>query len=223
MGYSRPFQSNNNKKIIAMKKILLSLIVLAVCGTYQAKAQWAVIDPSNLAQNILTVGKTGTTAANVINSFKEMQKIYSQGKEYYDKLQAVHNIIKDARKVKETVAMVSEISQIYSTNFNKMLSDKNFTVAELEAISNGYTILLKQSGNLISDIKDLVSGSNGLSMTDAERMDLIDKIYTKMVEYRNLTRYFSKKSISVSFIRSQEKGDMERVRALYGDPSERYW
>ncbi len=206
-----------------MKKILLSLIVLAVCGTYQAKAQWAVIDPSNLAQNILTVGKTGTTAANVINSFKEMQKIYSQGKEYYDKLQAVHNLIKDARKVKETVAMVSEISQIYSTNFNKMLSDKNFTVAELEAISNGYTILLKQSGNLISDIKDLVSGSNGLSMTDAERMELIDKIYTKMVDYRNLTRYFSKKSISVSFIRSQEKGDMERVRALYGDPSERYW
>lgn len=206
-----------------MKKIFLSLIVLAVCGTYQAKAQWAVIDPSNLAQNILTVGKTGTTAANVINSFKEMQKIYSQGKEYYDKLQAVHNIIKDARKVKETVAMVSEISQIYSTNFNKMLSDRNFTVAELEAISNGYTILLKQSGNLISDIKELVSGSNGLSMTDAERMTLIDNIYTKMVEYRNLTRYFSKKSISVSFIRSQEKGDMERVRALYGDPSERYW
>lgn len=206
-----------------MKKIFLSLIVLAVCGTYQAKAQWAVIDPSNLAQNILTVGKTGTTATNVINSFKEMQKIYSQGKEYYDKLEAVHNLIKDARKVKETVAMVSEISQIYSTNFNKMLSDKNFTVAELEAISNGYTILLKESGNLISDIKNVVSGSNGLSMTDAERMGIIDNIHTKMVEYRNLTRYFSKKSISVSFIRSQEKGDMERVRALYGDPSERYW
>lgn len=206
-----------------MKKIIVCFtIALAFCG-FEAKAQWAVIDPSNLAQNILTVGKTGTTAANVINSFKEMQKIYSQGKEYYDKLQAVHNIIKDARKVKETVAMVSEISQIYSTNFNKMLSDRNFTVAELEAISNGYTILLKESGNLITDIKNLVSGSNGLSMTDAERMTLIDNIYTKMVEYRNLTRYFSKKSISVSFIRSQEKGDMERVRALYGDPSERYW
>lgn len=206
-----------------MKRILLSLTVLAVCGTYQAKAQWAVIDPSNLAQNILTVGKTGTTATNVINSFKEMQKIYSQGKEYYDKLQAVHSLIKDARKVKETVAMVSEISQIYSTSFNKMLSDKNFTIGELEAISEGYTILLKQSGNLISDIKELVSGSNGLSMTDAERMDLIDKIYTKMLDCRNLTKYFSNKSISISFIRSQEKGDLERVRALYGDPNERYW
>ncbi len=206
-----------------MKKILLSLMVLALCSTYQAKAQWAVIDPSNLAQNILTVSKTATTATNVINSFKEMQKIYDQGKEYYDKLQSVHNLIKDARKVKETVELVSEISQIYSTNFNKMLMDKNFSVNELEAISNGYSKLLKESGNLLSDIKNVVSVSNGLSMTDAERMTIIDEIHTKMVQHRNLVRYFSEKSISVSFIRSQEKGDMERVRNLYGNPSERYW
>ncbi|NDV95465.1 DUF4141 domain-containing protein [Dysgonomonas sp. 521] len=206
-----------------MKKIFLSLVLAVSFFGFEAKAQWAVIDPSNLAQNILTVSKTATTATNVINSFKEMQKIYTQGKEYYDKLQSVHNLIKDARKVKETVELVSEISQIYSTNFNKMLSDKNFSLRELEAISNGYSKLLKESGNLLSDIKNIVSASNGLSMTDAERMAIIDEIHTKMIEHRNLTRYFSKKSISVSFIRSQEKGDMEHVRALYGDPSDRYW
>lgn len=206
-----------------MKKIIVCLTLALAFFGFEAKAQWAVIDPSNLAQNILTVSKTANTATNVINSFKEMQKIYNQGKEYYDKLQSVHNLIKDARKVKETVELVSEISQIYSTNFNKMLTDKNFTHKELEAISNGYSKLLKESGNLLSDIKNIVSASNGLSMTDAERMAIIDEIHSKMIEHRNLTRYFSKKSISVSFIRSQEKGDMEHVRALYGDPSERYW
>lgn len=206
-----------------MKKMFLCLTAIALCCTFQVRAQWAVIDPSNLAQNILTVSKTATTATNVINSFKEMQKIYNQGKEYYDKLQSVHNLIKDARKVKETVEMVSEISKIYSTNFNKMLTDKNFTVAELEAIGEGYAKLLKESGNLLSDIKDIVSATNGLSMTDAERMDVIDKIHAKMADYRNLTKYYSQKSISISYIRSQEKGDMERVRVLYGDPSERYW
>lgn len=205
-----------------MKKMIFSMFaLLAVCQV--ANAQWAVIDPSNLAQNVLTVSKTATTATNVINSFQEMQKIYNQGKEYYDKLQSVHNLIKDARKVKETVEMVSEISQIYSTNFNKMLTDKNFTPAELEAISGGYTKLLKESGNLLSDVKNIVATSNGLSMTDAERMNIIDGIHTKMTECRNFTRYFSQKSISVSFIRSQESGDMERVRSLYGDPSDRYW
>ncbi|MFV0339287.1 MAG: hypothetical protein ACK5MA_01465, partial [Parachlamydiaceae bacterium] len=91
------------------------------------------------------------------------------------------------------------------------------------AISNGYSKLLKESGNLLSDIKNIVSVSNGLSMTDAERMAIIDQIHTKMLDYRNLVSYFSKKSISVSFIRSQQSGDMERVRSLYGDPSERYW
>ena len=206
-----------------MKKIILSLTVaLAFCG-FEAKAQWAVIDPSNLAQNILTVGKTGTTATNVINSFKEMQKIYSQGKEYYDALKSVHNLIKDARKVKETVEMVSQISQIYSTNFNKMLSDPNFSIRELEAISDGYTKLLKESGNLLTDIKNIVTPSNGLSLSDAERMDIIDKIHVKMLDYRNLVTYYSNKNIAVSFIRSKEKGDTERVRSLYGSPSERYW
>ncbi|MFR3215904.1 MAG: DUF4141 domain-containing protein [Dysgonomonas mossii] len=206
-----------------MKKILFCLVALMGLCTYQAKAQWTVIDPSNLAQNIMTVSKTATTASNVINSFKEMQKIYDQGKQYYDKLQSVHNLIKDARKVKETVELVSEISQIYSTNFNKMLSDRNFSVNELEAISNGYAKLLNESGNLLADIKNVVSLSNGLSMTDAERMSIIDDIHGKMLEHRNLVRYFSKKSISVSFIRSQEKGDMERVKSLYGNPSDRYW
>lgn len=206
-----------------MKKMFLCLMAITLCCTWQAKAQWAVIDPSNLAQNILTVSKTATTATNVINSFKEMQKIYSQGKEYYDALKSVHNLIKDARKVKETVEMVSEISQIYAINYNKMLTDKNFTVAELEAIGEGYGKLLKESGNLLSDIKQIVSPSNGLSLSDAERMSVIDHIHTKMADYRNLIKYYSRKSISVSFIRSQESGDMERVRALYGDPSERYW
>ena len=206
-----------------MKKILFCLMAFMTLYTYQVKAQWTVIDPSNLAQNILTVSKTATTASNVINSFKEMQKIYDQGKQYYDKLESVHNLIKDARKVKETVELVSEISQIYSTNFNKMLSDRNFSVNELEAISNGYAKLLNESGNLLADIKNVVSLSNGLSMTDAERMSIIDDIHAKMLEHRNLVRYFSKKSISVSFIRSQEKGDLERVQSLYGNPSDRYW
>lgn len=206
-----------------MKKIILSLtVVLLFCG-FEAKAQWTVVDPTNLAQNILTVGKTGTTATNVINSFKEMQKIYSQGKEYYDALKSVHNLIKDARKVKETVEMVSQISQIYSTNFNKMLSDPNFSIRELEAISDGYSKLLKESGNLLTDIKNIVTPGNGLSLSDAERMDVIDKIHTKMVDYRNLVTYYSNKNIAVSFIRSKEKGDTDRVRSLYGSPSERYW
>ena len=206
-----------------MKRTILIVCAVVFGFTYQAKAQWAVIDPTNLAQNIQQVVKSSSTLTNMIKNVEETAKIYQQGKQYYDALKSVHNLVKDARKVQLTVAMISEITEIYTIGFGKMLSDPNFTVDELAAISAGYTRLMEEGGALVSELKEIVSSGNGLSMTDKERMDMVDQIYTKMVDYRNLTRYFTDKSISVSYVRSREKGDTGRVLALYGSPSERYW
>lgn len=86
----------------------------------QAKAQWTVIDPSNLVQNIRSAVQGTTTATNMVKNLQESVKIYQQGKEYYDALKSVHNLIRDARKVTKTIEMVSEITDIYVTGFNKM-------------------------------------------------------------------------------------------------------
>lgn len=159
----------------------------------------------------------------MISNVQESIKIYKQGKEYYDALKSVHNLIKDARKVQKTIAMVSEITDIYVNGFNKMLSDPNFSANELVAISAGYAKLLEEGGALVTDLRNIVTGSNGLSLSDKERMDAIDQIHNRMLEYRNLTKYFTQKSISVSYLRAKEKNDTDRVLALYGSPSERYW
>lgn len=197
-------------------------LVLA-CFTQRAAAQWTVIDPSNLVQNIKSAVQSSTTASNMIKSLQESVKIYNQSKAYYDALKSVHNIIKDARKVKLTIEMVSEITDIYMSGFNRMVTDRNFTPGELAAISAGYARLLEEGGALVTELKNIVTSGNGLSLSDKERMDAVDQIYTRMLRYRNLTRYYTDKAISVSFLRSQSKGDAARVQALYGKPSERYW
>ena len=197
-------------------------LVLA-CFTQRAAAQWTVIDPSNLVQNIKSAVQSSTTASNMIKSLQESVKIYNQSKAYYDALKSVHNIIKDARKVKLTIEMVSEITDIYMSGFNRMVTDRNFTPGELAAISAGYARLLEEGGALVTELKNIVTSGNGLSLSDKERMDVLDQIYTRMLRYRNLTRYYTDKAISVSFLRSQSKGDAARVQALYGKPSERYW
>lgn len=197
-------------------------LVLA-CFTQQAAAQWTVIDPSNLVQNIKSAVQSSTTASNMIKSLQESVKIYNQSKAYYDALKSVHNIIKDARKVKLTIEMVSEITDIYMSGFNRMVTDRNFTPGELAAISAGYARLLEEGGALVTELKNIVTSGNGLSLSDKERMDVVDQIYTRMLRYHNLTRYYTDKAISVSFLRSQSKGDAARVQALYGKPSERYW
>lgn len=206
-----------------MKRMIFILFLGLFGFSFQAKAQWTVVDPSNLAQNIQQVVKSSATVNNMMKNVQESVKIYNQGKEYYDHLKSVHNLIKDARKAKKTIEMVSEISHIYMNGFNKMISDPNFTPDELMAISAGYAKLLEEGGALIVDLKNIVTGSNGLSLNDKERMDAIDEIYNKMLDYRNLTKYYTQKSISVSFIRAKQKSDTDRVLSLYGNPTDRYW
>ena len=206
-----------------MKRWIWLMCLVLACFTQRAAAQWTVIDPSNLVQNIKSAVQSSTTASNMIKSLQESVKIYNQSKAYYDALKAVHNIIKDARKVKLTIEMVSEITDIYMSGFNRMVTDRNFTSGELAAISAGYARLLEEGGALVAELKNIVTSGNGLSLSDKERMDAVDQIYTRMLRYRNLTRYYTDNAISVSFLRSQSKGDAARVQALYGKPSERYW
>ena len=125
-----------------------------------------VIDPSNLVQNIKSAVQSSTTASNMIKSLQESVKIYNQSKAYYDALKSVHNIIKDARKVKLTIEMVSEITDIYMSGFNRMVTDRNFTPGELAAISAGYARLLEEGGALVTELKNIVTSGNGPSLSD---------------------------------------------------------
>ncbi len=206
------------------KIIIASLLVLL--GISSLKAQFVVTDPVKLSQGIVTptidIVQTSLTESNMINTFKEVQKMYNQGKEYYDKLKSVHNLVKDARRVKESVLMLSEISDMYVNAFGQMLQDDNFTYEELEAIAFGYTKLIEEGTNVLLEIKDIVSVTS-LSMTDKERMDMIDRFYNEIKNYRNLTRYYTNKNISVSYLRAKEKGDTNRILSLYGTAEERYW
>jgi hypothetical protein len=192
----------------------------------QVRAQWIVADPTNLAQGIINTTKqivqTSSTASNMLNNFKEVQKVYAQGKEYYDALKAVNNLVRDARKVQKTILMVGEITDVYVHGFEKMLSDDNFTVGELAAIAGGYTKLLNESGDVLQELKGIVNASS-LSLSDKERMEVIDGAYNKMLEYRNLTKYYTNKNISVSLLRAKEKNATRRVLDLYGTENERYW
>jgi hypothetical protein len=158
----------------------------------------------------------------MINNFKEVQKVYNQGKEYYDKLKNIHDLVKDARKVRDCILMVGEIGDIYVNNFQKMLSDPNFRYEELTTIASGYSMLLQESADMLLELKDVVN-VNGLSMTDHERMDIINYVYDRLKNHRNLVGYYTRKNISVSYLRAKKIGETERVIALYGNANDRYW
>lgn len=137
-------------------------------------------------------------------------------------LKSVNNLVKDARKVQQVILMVGDITDIYVNSFQKMLHDENFTPEELSAIAYGYTKLLEESNNVLTDMKNVVNITT-LSMTDKDRMDVVDRCYQSMKNYRNLVTYYTNKNISVSYLRAKKKQDTQRVLALYGNANEKYW
>jgi hypothetical protein len=210
-----------------MKKILFvvsTAIMLALAPS--AKAQFVVTDPANLASGILNsaneIIQTSSTVSNVVKNFKEVEKVYKQGKEYYDKLQAINNLVKDARKVQQTVLLVGDVSEMYVQNFGRMLNDPNFSARELTAIAKGYSALLGESTELLKELKQIVTSSS-LSLSDKERMDIIDRVYKEVKEYHSLVRYYTNKNISVSILRAKKQNSTKRVLELYGTPNQKYW
>ncbi|WP_270416140.1 DUF4141 domain-containing protein [Bacteroides caccae] len=179
-----------------MKKIILFMVV-CLCFIGKASAQWVVSDPGNLAQGIINTTKqivqTSTTAKNTLDGFMEAQKIFQQGKKYYDALKAVHDVVKGGVKVKKSIELVAEIAK-----------------------------LMSESSDVLQDLKNVVN-ITGMSLTDAERLAIIDNAYKSLLNYRNLVNYYTRKNISVSYLRAKKKNDTDRVLALYGSADERYW
>lgn len=210
---------------IAMRRILLSLLsALLLSGV--ARAQIPVTDAANITQSIVNsvteLVQTSTTAENMIGNFKETMKIYRQGKEYYDRLRNVTHLVRDARKVQQSILLVGELSDIYVTSYDKMLTDDNFSSAELSAIAAGYNKLMERGMNSLKDLKEIVNPTD-YSMTDKERLDRIDQAHGELTHTRDLMVYYTRKNISVSYLRSQRKNDTQRVLDLYGSPDEKYW
>ncbi len=209
-----------------MKTKIFMLWASLLLFTTNISAQWVVADPSNLAQGIVNttrqIVQTSSTATNMLNNFKEVQKVYSQGKEYYDALKSVNNLVKDAKKVQRTILLVGEISDIYVNSFQKMLADPNFSIEELNAIAEGYVILLEESSIVLDQIKTVVNIST-LSLSDKDRMDVVDHCYKEALNYKNLVNYYTNKNIGVSYLRAKKKGETERILSLYGNANEKYW
>ena len=193
------------------------IICLCLLFAGRASAQWVVSDPGNLAQGIINASKniihTSKTATNMVSNFQETVKIYQQGKKYYDALKSVNNLVKDARKVQQTILMVGDITDIYVNSFQRMLRDGNFRPEELSAIAFGYTKLLEESNEVLTELRNVVNITT-LSMTDKERMDVVERCHSKMKRYRNLVSYYTNKNISVSYLRAKKKNDLDRIMGI---------
>ena len=99
------------------RRIGFGLLAAMLLAGHPLRAQWVVSDPSNLAQGIVNstkqVVEASRNGSTLLQSFQQTVKIYEQSKKYYDALRSVHNLVKSARRVQQTMLLVGDISDIY--------------------------------------------------------------------------------------------------------------
>lgn len=207
-----------------LKVVILSLGLLFVA--HGAHAQWVVSDPSNLAQGIVNSTRQVVEAAKngqtMLQSFQQTVKIYEQSKKYYDALKAVNNLVRNARKVQQCILLVGEISDIYVNGYRRMVTDENFSSAELAAIAVGYARIIEEAAAELRELQGIVNPSD-LSLTDKDRLDVVERVYGLLRRHRDMVRYYTRKQISVSLLRAQERNELNSTLALYGREEQRYW
>ena len=124
--------------------------------------------------------------------------------------------------MQQCILLVGEISDIYVDGYRRMVGDDNFTPAELAAIAAGYARIIEESAGELKELQDIVNPTD-MSLTDKDRIDVVQRVYGVLRRHRDLARYYTRKNISISLLRAARKRDMEGVLSLYGTDEQRYW
>ena len=159
---------NQNK---TQKKYLMEQIAaLKVYGGYLKKGYGIAKDGLNLISDI----KNGDLDLH---------------KDYFNSLTDVRPVIKKYPKVKDIMVLQDAILKMVRSSKRELLHGNLFTAEEVDYLNRVFDRLLKDCSQTTEELEMVVT-SGSLKMTDDERIDRIDAIYTVSIEQYKFARVF---------------------------------
>lgn len=150
---------------------------------------------------------------NQITDWVQKQKDLYQ--EYFDELWKLKDVLSYYHRIKEITQQEISLVQQYHSAWNGVRQDGHFTSDELLYIGQVYTGILSESVKNLGQIA-LVINSFTTQMTDAKRLDIINKAAEVMQQNYDDLQQFNVQNIRVSLQRSKDEHDINIVKQLYG-------
>jgi hypothetical protein len=144
-----------------------------------------------------------------------VQKQKDLYEEYYNELATVKDLISGYDKLKALVQMQTNIVSQYRSSYALFKKDKHFTATELAYMANVYAGIVDQSLKNL-DQALLVVSSLETSITDAQRMNIINSASSGMQKNYDDLKRFNSQNVNLSLQRGVADGDIETVKKLYG-------
>ena len=189
----------------AIKKVIIAVDLKI--QRLQTKTIW-LQNAQKVAENTMSKLKL-----DQITDWVQKQKDLYQN--YFTELWEVKDVLSNYHRIKEITQQEIALVKEYHQAWNGVQQDGHFTPEEVLYIGQVYTGIIDASLKNLDQIA-LVINSFTTQMTDAKRMEIINRAADAMQINLNDLRSFNSQNILLSLQRSKDENDVAVVKKMYG-------
>jgi len=140
---------------------------------------------------------------------------FSLHKIYLDGLLAISQPVRDDARISDIINTESAIAAESQASYRQFHADGHFSAAELDYIGNTHAAILKRSEVAIDELLMVIT-ANQLRMSDADRLQAIERIYTGITSQLSLLRQFDNATRINAIQRLKTANDIKTLKNIYG-------
>ena len=198
---------------------LLAFSILPKQATAQsAEVQQLLLNVEKLAQlkSILSDMKAGY---NIIYKGYGKVKDLSEGsfslhETFLDGLLAVSPAVRKYKRVADIIDYQRRIVSEYTGAYARFRREGNFTIGELQYLGSVYASLNRQSLRHLDKLA-LILTAGEMRMSDAERLNAIDRIFKETEDKLLFLRHFNKQASLLALQRDREQKEVDAILELH--------
>ncbi|MDB4925517.1 MAG: TerB family tellurite resistance protein [Mucilaginibacter sp.] len=165
---------------------------------------------------ILSDMETGYT---ILTQGYEAVKSISEGNfnlhsAFLNSLEAISPSVRQYGRIADVIANQASIVSEYKNAWKQANASGRFTASELIYMNRVFTQLLNQSVDNLTNLTNIIT-ANTLRMSDAERLQAIDHIYSDTQNKLTFLRGFNNQLAILSLERAKEQNDLQMLKKLY--------
>ena len=205
------------KLIIALTLVIIPMLKPAfgqATETQQLILNWEklqqleqILDNMYVGYKILDKGYT--TIKNISEGNYTLHQLFLDG------LMAVNPTIRNYKRIPYIIDYQKLLLAEYKNAYDRFKNDPHFTPQEIEYLANVYNYLFMASLRNIDDLVMIITATK-LRMSDAERLQAIDRIFYDMEGKLVFLRTFNNSTQLLAIQRARAANDMRAINHLYG-------
>ena len=175
------------------------------------KVQNATIDLQNVQKQV--ENELSQLKLKDIADWTQKQKDLYQ--EYFDELKQVKSIITYYKRVSDIIDKQKQLVSEYQQAYALVQQDKHFNASEIKYMYTVYSGIIDESVKSLDQILGII-GAFAVSMSDAERLKIINRSADGIERQISDLRRFTNQNKQLSLQRSKDQEEVNTVRQLYG-------